>query len=1130
VFPVDVRQDEHRDDDDDGDGDVDDDDVNVDDERSDKRSKRRAFDDDDDDDVEGQDEAAFTASFAPFAHWLTQAPRSCATEICDAIEAGSSAEQQRALRVLCLSGGDDVELGARARVWWIATSVDWFVASGRISSPSERYRTRALAVLLLELFYRFVWAQYTAQLFIVASASAAAEPESAVEPAEPSVYAQEAVIDVDVHDDDEDDEEDDDDEDDEEEAEDDDEDELIADGYASAGSEELAEASTETEAVDMQWASQLARNAADGGGVATPLPHVVNLFFSQPQLSSAIDVCEERLFADVSAAVDDVWSLAFDVTDALNALALLVATREFVTGDDALAAVADDLRSAYESIYVPWLADLGLESDTDAGGRTRWKWRDDMRTYARCIYASSFINLTQGGTVSRSTDFCELFGELLLAADSRADTSLVSATLLIETALASNGQFDAEVGRLMGLLDQLTSERERWRASLAAPYDRAPERSAPAPLQASTVIRDRLQSGAEQRLAELDAMIRSVQDELHERTAHFDAVASAPRRAPRVARTVLERILARRSGDDAWASDMHAFAATLAPGALSVSATWHSLHGAWLSWLLCDVGRALLVSLSVAFRGPSAVFWSAGGGGDTTEAALPEVLSGALRTTLRLLKTAVPEQPYATSADGAVALPSVDELVDALANKLAKTPLSAAERSCALEPGGALHLLRDAVQHWVDSDLAPQLHTHMRAVQVHRAECTDRRRKPPALQLAINAQAALSVALAVSCLHRISQFRGALTFGRSLSSGDGTGALFATSAHELYGAMWSDERRVISTANVGALDALQFAPLHCDKRCNARVLFDSVTESARLLVVGRLDPLRFALGEGEQWDVFQDSLRIQPLAVVDVMADATQQFAAFVSCDGRLPSPLLLTQHALRGAAPFVAATTTVQLFQCAPSAWRSPPSAIHACVVGDRSSPVWMASGAHLHCVAMAADGGAIGAAALVQLKLALTTVTLDDVASRWQCDDDSVVVAMVSRTTSSCVLFGSAAALKAHVRVLGGTAVAGARFVARTNPVLLVRGDAARAVDDAKLAALGELVARAQLAGAYVTPLVLASSASCEQLRVRVQYETLVARKWSPRTSTRCLLDGWLETTGSAVLVFAPSETPTA
>jgi hypothetical protein len=122
----------------------------------------------------------------------------------------------------------------------------------------------------------------------------------------------------------------------------------------------------------------------------------------------------------------------------------------------------------------------------------------------RAIYIPAFVNLTQGGVVSRSPDFCDLFGELLLTADSRVDTSLASATLMIECALAATGQLDAEVGRLMSLLDQLTRERERWRATLAAPFERAVDNAAPLPLHVSSVVRDQLQSAADARLRELD--------------------------------------------------------------------------------------------------------------------------------------------------------------------------------------------------------------------------------------------------------------------------------------------------------------------------------------------------------------------------------------------------------------------------------------------------------------------------------------------------------------------------------------------------------------------------------------------------------------------------------------------------
>jgi hypothetical protein len=159
----------------------------------------------------------------------------------------------------------------------------------------------------------------------------------------------------------------------------------------------------------------------------------------------------------------------------------------------------------------------------------------------------------------------------------------------------------------MTLLDQLTQERDRWRASLAVPFARAIDGAAPAPRPVSSVVRDQLQSAADARLLELDALIRNVEDALHQQTAHFDDVVAATRRQ-RIVQSPAERMLRRRAGgDEGWAHAMYEVSRLL-PAGMPTSPRAHaamSLHGAWLAWLLADTANGTtLASIAVVPKGP----------------------------------------------------------------------------------------------------------------------------------------------------------------------------------------------------------------------------------------------------------------------------------------------------------------------------------------------------------------------------------------------------------------------------------------------------------------------------------------------------------------------------------------------
>jgi hypothetical protein len=110
-----------------------------------------------------------------------------------------------------------------------------------------------------------------------------------------------------------------------------------------------------------------------------------------------------------------------------------------------------------------------------------------------------------------------------------------------------------------------------------------------------------------------------------------------------------------------------------------------------------------------------------------------------VRNTLRVLKSlACPISRTSPAKTAAIALP--DECCGGgavVANASKTRNLSAQERSCASERGGALFLLREAIQHWLSTDVEPQLCAHMALVQVHRRDCTDRRRRPPPLSVTI---------------------------------------------------------------------------------------------------------------------------------------------------------------------------------------------------------------------------------------------------------------------------------------------------------------------------------------------------------------------------------------------------------
>jgi hypothetical protein len=406
----------------------------------------------------------------------------------------------------------------------------------------------SMSALVLELFYRMVWTHYSLEVVLKNDVENVElndkneivndndnDDDDDDDDDDNDDNGNDNDCDDSNDDDDDDDEDDDDDSDEEEDDDDDDDDGVIIDDLSDAGSISTASDSlpdspgavmAKALAHNVNGMALLARldrrrrrrnnnnnndddNNNDNDNDNNDLPPTVSLFFDQAVISGAMDECEARTFAAARIDLDCVglWSLPFDVTPALDALSSLVYERQSsleqqqqpLQQQQDLSTLRLQIYQRFENDFASFLQNIGIslivkQDDNNSNSNNNnnnntpsifMQWNTTHIDIARQLYTTQFRNLTCDGTVSSSSNFCALFPDLLLLADSRTDTSLakvpdvifthahiffydvlVQATASLQQSLANAGQLNDNVGELIALLDELMCEQRNLDAML----------------------------------------------------------------------------------------------------------------------------------------------------------------------------------------------------------------------------------------------------------------------------------------------------------------------------------------------------------------------------------------------------------------------------------------------------------------------------------------------------------------------------------------------------------------------------------------------------------------------------------------------------------------------------------------
>lgn len=421
------------------------------------------------------------------------------------------------------------------RVWWVRKANRWF---DRPCDSHEGYVKIGAAALVLELFYRFVWARHTMKEIRKASEAA---PASASATTTTTTTTEETLGDDDVidvkelgegaEDDAEAEEEEEGEtgehEDAEEEIGDESQDEGTAKRPRSPEVEELAPAaSTPQDTVGDETKAEIESeeielddgDEEEGSPGDVPIPARTALFFVHEAIVSAIDEVEGE-FLERSEPDGP-----FDTTKVFSVFAKLVCSRDKNRGvkPKATSQVMEEIISFYHRKFVWFIRKLGIEA-TGNPFKSTWSWNCPSVGTARFIdsmHVATFRNLTNDGEGVNTAAMSRLFPKLSFIQDSRIDTRLPDLCASLTFLLASKGMFSAEADRVVSTLNTLVDERKAIVACIAREEEEQ-QGSAMAVVSESRA----------RRLAEIDSLIERLRDEFHRLTGSVDSI--QPRKKPR---------------------------------------------------------------------------------------------------------------------------------------------------------------------------------------------------------------------------------------------------------------------------------------------------------------------------------------------------------------------------------------------------------------------------------------------------------------------------------------------------------------------------------------------------------------------------------------------------------------------
>lgn len=463
------------------------------------------------------------------------------------------------------------------RVWWVSAVQPWFAVS-QVRTCQE-YLQISLSALVLELWFRFVWARYTESAYLAKAPKLAAsevvplspnsQTDSGDDILEPSELGEgssdsESESNVDSSFDDTAD---------ENElgslhestffgtttsnkmdmtAEDDEEDSTDDSSKPSDSLPRTAEGGLVSEHAYEQE-TNASMSVDQNGAWLDEIPFATSLFFAHPRILQACEVIEQQYWST------GVWNCL----PAFERLLQLTLDRnaDLQLPEQSNSQVEPQIEYAYNKIMAPFLQNIGILTEkaqideTMAKNTTleslplMWSFNPSFGGYwVDTILRGMFSNLSNCG-IAPAVHFIGLFPHLLLLSDSKADAQVSRVYQEAHAKLVSKGVITPQLEALIATLDSLTLEKTTLirqnqkylrlhRAAAVASRDKSgsdvdqdqedPE-AMPSDLPTNTV-EGRLHSQRISRIKQIDVMIAEINVELNHLTGGIDRVESKRRR------------------------------------------------------------------------------------------------------------------------------------------------------------------------------------------------------------------------------------------------------------------------------------------------------------------------------------------------------------------------------------------------------------------------------------------------------------------------------------------------------------------------------------------------------------------------------------------------------------------------
>ncbi|GAM24110.1 hypothetical protein SAMD00019534_072850 [Acytostelium subglobosum LB1] len=385
---------------------------------------------------------------------------------------------------------------AQRELWWVKTANKWLTKKSAVKTS---YLKTWMGFLILELWYRFVWARHTQTVYNQI------KDDLQIDDNIVDHHDEDEVIDLDDLGKDAEEEEDDEDDDMEEaeedlddpkneleaemEMDDDEDDEDDDDELETAPEPTPSVDAMDTESVgnNKQQSTQIGEDRSDNNAKTTSqdegsedddvetdrdshdvsqvdkeeqdvseqlsrfnlIPKVVPLFFVHPSMTDTITEIEADYWET------GVWS----TKKAFDTFGQIIHT--FYRDNKSLpsltfAEIHENIHQAYQKLYAKFLCNVGISFFGDSN--FSWKWQDSsFEPFSESIYVELFRNLTQDGQVSHTHTFYSLFPsyqEMKPPTDPIGDFYHS-----LKTRLEKQGAFNSETDKIIETLDRLVEER-----------------------------------------------------------------------------------------------------------------------------------------------------------------------------------------------------------------------------------------------------------------------------------------------------------------------------------------------------------------------------------------------------------------------------------------------------------------------------------------------------------------------------------------------------------------------------------------------------------------------------------------------------------------------------------------------